>query len=129
MRLSDPRPAVCTVCCNAGHETTTFVDTGAFREGPLLRDSATGEIAVDSSGAQISLDGIEVCDACVREMVKVLGEHAYQDTIRKQFLEARQAQLRAEHWEAYAKRLEATLEERPDVPPRARNQRNRKVAA
>lgn len=110
MRLSDPRPSVCTVCCNSGHENTKFVDTGAFREGPLLRDSATGEIAVDASGAQISLDGIEVCDACVREMVKELGESEYSDTIKRQFVEIRKGELRADHWKAAAERKDREIE-------------------
>lgn len=120
MRLADPRPALCTLCCNTGHETTKFVDTGAFREGPLLRDSATGEIAVDPSGAQITLDDVYVCDACVRWMAKLIGEDEFAEEIRSQFLETRRLQLAVEHWRDYAKRLEATLQDRPEPAPRQR---------
>ena len=129
MRLADPRPSLCTLCCNSGHEKTRFVDTLAHREGPLVRDKETGEIAVDSSGAQIQLDDVLPCDDCVADQFKVLAQadpewarrvikelapEVYREWANDRFSTERRLQLAAEHWRDTAKRKDEELRKRDE---------------
>lgn len=117
MKLADPRPSLCTACCNSGEAHTRFVDTGAFREGPVVLDKSTGEMAVDYRGMVIQMDDIYLCDACVREAAEIIG---YKPELhRKQLGEIRRLDNGMRYWRETAKRQEQEIARLVGAPDEA----------
>ena len=114
VRISDPRPAFCSACHNA--PPGRFVDFDAAFDSGAFVDRET-QAYIEGS------DDLHLCEPCVKLATEVLGLKA--ELNARQLREIRRLEAASDHWREYAKRLEATLQERPDPAPRA----VRKVAA
>lgn len=109
VRISDPRPTRCAACFDSG--SPRYVDFQAAFNGGAVVDE--GSMAVRDS-----IDELHLCESCVRSACEQLGFKP--ELHARQVTEIKRLELRSQHWEAYAKRLEATLADRPDAPPKAR---------
>lgn len=103
IKISDPKPAYCSGCYQAAQEGITFLDFDAAHDG--------GAFINDQGATLVGQDDLHLCEACVRSACEALGLKPELHSRQAQII--RRTELRAEHWEAYAKRLEATLEDRP----------------
>lgn len=113
-KLSDPKPTRCAACFQSAGPDVDFVDFDAA----IDRGSFT---APDGAFAVLdSIDDLHLCASCVRSAAEVLGLKP--ELHGRQIREIRKLELERNHWQNYAKRLEATLQERPE-PPRGRRGR------
>jgi hypothetical protein len=110
VRLSDPKPAFCSACAQGAVGNLRFVDMDAYHDG--------GTFVRPEDGAVLEgTDDLHLCEACVRSAASVLGFKP--DLHARQSREIRELEGRVEHWRAYAKDLEAVLEDRPEPAPSA----------
>lgn len=111
VRVSDPKPSHCSMCFRGPDENTTFYDCMAAFDAGTVIDRHTQAFVSGS-------DDLHICEGCVRE----LTEAAAFKPVQHQNLLRELDRLRNEnsHWRSYAKRLEATLQERPEPAPRKR---------
>jgi|HubBroStandDraft_6_1064221.scaffolds.fasta_scaffold140219_3 hypothetical protein len=115
-RLSDPKPTRCAACFTSAGPEVDFVDFDAAIDRGTF-------IAPDGAGAVLdSIDDLHLCASCVRSAAEVLGLKP--ELHSRQLNEIKRLELRSDQWEAYAKRLEATLQDRPERPPGTRRGRN-----
>lgn len=106
VKLSDPKPARCAACFAGADADTRFVNYDA------LIDRGTF-VSPDGAGAVLdSIDDLHLCEACVRAGAEVLDVRPQHAALL--LAEARDANRRADHWEEYAKQLEAALGGRPE---------------
>lgn len=113
VRISSPRPAHCSACFRGAEEGVRFVDFDAGID--------RGQRVVERDGVvweRESIDDLHVCESCVREATEVLALKP--QVSANQLREIRRLELAVEHWQAYAKRLEATLKDRPEPVGKAR---------
>ena len=116
VRISDPVPAACSCCFQGAREGVRFLDfNAALDRGQFVRE-VDGAVLVRDV-----MDDLHLCEACVREAAEVLALKPQLDANQRR--EIRRLELESEHWRDYAKRLEATLQERPDLAPRAPRKR------
>lgn len=107
LRLSDPKPGHCSACLIASGPDVRFVDFDCMVDrGAIVEE---GSLAILDA-----MDELHLCESCVRQAAEVLEYKP--DLHRRQLTEIRRLELDAEHWKAYAKRLEATLQDRPEQP-------------
>lgn len=110
IRLSDPQPAYCSACHN--QPGGRFVDFDAAHDG--------GQWELTHPNGATFFEGSEdlhICEACLKVAMDVL---AYKPALAaRQLAEIRRLTIAAEHWQDYAKTLEATLADRPEPAPRA----------
>jgi hypothetical protein len=114
IRLSDPKPGHCAACFRGAQEDIRFVDFDAAVDRGGFQDP-------DSLALMDSIDDLHLCEACVRSGAEALGLKPELHT--RQLKEIRRLELEAEHWHAYAKRLERTLEDRPKTQPKTTRKR------
>lgn len=105
-QLSDPKPARCAACfCSADAEVRFVNFDAAIDRGTFVDPGGAGAV-LDS------IDELHLCEACVRSAGEVLGLkpalHA------RQIREIKRLEVTLEHWREYAKRVEATLQTRPE---------------
>ena len=117
IRVSDPKPAFCSGCHQAAQESVTFIDFDAAHDGGVF---------INDQGAVLTgADDLHLCEHCVRGATEALGTKP--ELHQRQLREIRKLELEAEHWRDYARKLERTLEERPEPQGTARRS-NRKAA-
>jgi hypothetical protein len=111
IRVADPQPARCSGCLQSAGTDVRFVDyQAAIDRGAIVEE---GSMAVLES-----IDELYLCDSCVRQGAEALAFKPVEH--RRLLTELRRTELERDHWKAYAGRLEATLQERPEAAPRAR---------
>ena len=104
-------PSRCSGCLRSAGTDVRFVDyQAAIDRGAIVEE---GSMAVLES-----IDDLYLCDSCVREGAEALGFKP--ELHSRQLREIQRLEVEAEHWKAYSRRLEATLQERPEAAPRAR---------
>ena len=102
VRISDPRPALCSACFQGAGEGTRFVDMDAAADrGTVMHgDHIVGTV-----------DDIHLCEACVRAAAEAIGFKP--ELHRRQVQRIRQLELQVEHWRSYARRVEDVIKDRP----------------
>lgn len=110
-RLSDPKPGHCSACFQSADANVAFVDFDCMLDRGAIVDEGTMAV-LDA------MDELHLCESCVRQAAEVLDYKPVQ--AQNRLREIRRLELKAEHWEKYAKRLEATLQDRPEEPKRGR---------
>lgn len=99
VRISDPRPALCSACFAGASGDTRFVDMDAASDRGTLM---SGDHIVGT------VDDIHLCEACVRAAAEALGLKP--ELHRKQMRTIRQLELRVEHWRATAGRYQEDID-------------------
>ena len=118
MRIADPRPGFCSSCYGAVPERR-FVDFESAFDGAPVFDKDSGTIAILPWTHDLSVhDDLYLCEKCVQEAAELLDVKPQQRA--DMFNRARAAELDRDHWRDYARRLEATLQQRPEAAPSAR---------
>lgn len=108
VRLSDPKPAYCSGCAQGAQEGVRFVDMNAFHDGGMF---------VREDGAILEgQDDLHLCEPCVRAAAEALGLKP--ELHAKQVREIRRLEADRDRWQSYAKKIERTLEQRPERPGR-----------
>lgn len=108
--IADPKPAFCSNCHRGADENLRFVafpgshDSGAFVNPPA------GEYVIGS-------DDLFLCEPCVKSAGEIIAFKPELHTAQRQHI--RRVEAAVEHWQDYAKTLEATLQERPERAPGA----------
>lgn len=115
-------------CCFAAKPEEECVDFEVDFDGAPVLDRESGSIAVlPWTGMLACHDDLYLCRSCVREACELL---ALRPELQSRLSnENRRLELERDHWKSYAKRIEATVEDRPEAAPRARRTRKVKVAA
>jgi hypothetical protein len=109
VRLSDPRPAYCSACHNST-PSGRYVDfDAAFDAGAFI--GREDQVLVEGS------DDLHICEACMQLGMEILGVKPQLHASQRG--EIKRLEQQVEHWRTYSRRLEATLQERPDRPPGA----------
>lgn len=104
VQLSDPQPAFCSMCARGADGSFRMFDCQAAFDAGAFQDENLSWVH--------GSDDLHICEACVRELCEAAGLKPEQS--RRQLNEIRRLEILAERWEAYAKRLEATLQDRPE---------------
>jgi hypothetical protein len=97
---------------------TRFVDFDAAHDGGTFINDQVGFVA--------GSDDLHICEQCMRAGMEALALKPEVST--NQLREIARLEAAVSHWQEYAKRLEATLEDRPEPAPRA-PRRRKPVAA
>jgi hypothetical protein len=115
MSISDPNPPYCSACLGAA-SGTRFVDLDAAYDGGAF-------VGREMQDYIVGTDDLHLCESCVRDAAETLAlkPQAHAEQAR----EIRRLTTAVDHWRDYARTLEATLEGRPELAPRAK----RKVPA
>lgn len=103
VRLSDPKPAYCAACWCAAQETVRFVDFDAAVD----RGTRTNSEGWVLDG----IDDLHLCEDCVRAGAQAL--ELKPDLHTRQNREIARLERERDHWKDYAKRIEATMQDRP----------------
>lgn len=104
VRLSDPQPAFCSMCARGADGSFRMFDCTAAFDAGVFQDENLSWVH--------GSDDLHLCEACVRELCEVAGMKP--ETNRRQLNEIRRLEVENAHWRAYAQKLEATLQERPE---------------
>ena len=106
VKISDPKPAYCAGCHAGAHAALTFVDFDAAFDA--------GQIVNQEGAVLVGCDDLHLCEQCVREAAEALD---LKPTLHSsQEREIARLQTVADHWKAYAARLQDALRDRPETP-------------
>ena len=116
VRLSDPRPDRCAACFRGAEEGVRFVDFDAAID--------RGQVVTEVDGGVLhreSIDDLHLCEACVRSAAEVFAikPQIHSNALR----EIKRLEIERDHWRSYAKRIEATVAERPKDTPKTRTRK------
>lgn len=108
MRLGNPN-GYCSVCFAAKPEVP-YVDCEADYDGAPVLDPETRTIAVIPwTGDLGGHDQLGICATCIMEMAELIAFKP--ERYARQLKAVREADLRADHWERTARRLQRELNE------------------
>jgi len=103
VRLSDPKPAFCSMCARGADDKLVFYDCGAAFDAGGFQDENLSWVH--------GSDDLHLCKDCVRELAEFAALKP--ELHRRQLNEIRRLEVENAHWKDYAMRLEATLKDRP----------------
>jgi hypothetical protein len=123
--LADPPPSHCSGCFRSSDPTVRFYTPDAAIDRGVFVDANGAQAVLDSMDwlylcASVDADG-SVVGGCVKELCEL---SAFNPQLHaRQLLELRRQALEIEDLKRYAKRLEGTLQDRPDSLRRGRGNR------
>ena len=123
--VADPPPSHCSACFRSADPKVRFYTPDSAIDRGVFVDAHGAHAVLDSMDwmyvcASIDENG-KVVGGCVKDLLEFAGFKP--ELHARQLREIRRLEVESESWRAYAKRLEATLQDRPEPAPASQARR------